>query len=81
MTDAIANIVDRSAQTSQGTAVASIMVYVDFDPGSDSRIKIAAEWAAKFGRFSSALQAGCRDAKSESGSPPSWHGPKTGLTE
>ena len=25
------------------------MVYVDFDPGSDDRIKIAADWAAKFG--------------------------------
>ena len=49
MTDAIANVADRSPQTSLGTAVASIMVYVDFDPGSDDRIKIAADWAAKFG--------------------------------
>jgi nucleotide-binding universal stress UspA family protein len=49
MADAIANVADRPAQTSLGTAVASIMVYVDFDPGSDDRIKIAADWAAKFG--------------------------------
>jgi len=49
MTDAIANVADRSPQTSLGTAVAGIMVYVDFDPGSDDRIKIAADWAAKFG--------------------------------
>ncbi len=49
MTDAIANVADRSAETFHGTAVASIMVYVDFDPGSDDRIKIAADWAAKFG--------------------------------
>jgi hypothetical protein len=49
MIDAIANVADRSAQTLQATAVASIMVYVDFDSGSDSRIRIAAEWAAKFG--------------------------------
>ena len=49
MIEAIANIVERSAQTPLGTAVASIMVYVDFDPGSDERIKIAADWAAKFG--------------------------------
>ena len=49
MIDAIANVADPSAQTSQGTAVASIMVYVDFDFGSDTRIKIAADWAAKFG--------------------------------
>jgi hypothetical protein len=25
------------------------MVYVDFDPGSDQRIKIAADWVARFG--------------------------------
>jgi nucleotide-binding universal stress UspA family protein len=49
MADAIANVADRSAQTFLGTAVASIMVNADFDPGSDDRIKIAADWAAKFG--------------------------------
>ena len=49
MTDAIANVFERSAQTSLGTAVASIIVYVDFDPGSNDRIMIAANWAAKFG--------------------------------
>ena len=49
MTDAIANVAERSAQTSLGTAVASIMVYVDFDSGSDDRIKIAANLARKFG--------------------------------
>ena len=49
MTDAIADIAERSAPPSLGTAVACIMVYVDFDPGSDDRIKIAADWAAKFG--------------------------------
>ena len=49
MTDAIADIAERSVQPSLGTAVACIMVHVDFDPGSDDRIKIAADWAAKFG--------------------------------
>ena len=49
MTDAIADIAERSAPPSLGTAVVCIMVYVDFDPGSDDRIKIAADWAAKFG--------------------------------
>ena len=49
MTDSIANVANRSAQTSVATPVATIMVYVDFDSGSDSRIKIAADWAAKFG--------------------------------
>ena len=49
MIDVIANVADQSAQTTQGAAVASIMVYVDFDSGSDTRIKIAADWAAKFG--------------------------------
>ena len=48
MTDAIADIAERSAPPSLGTAVACIMVYVDFDPGSDNRIKIAADWARKF---------------------------------
>ena len=49
MTDTLANVVERPAGTALGTAVASIMVYVDFDPGSDQRIKIAVDWAAKFG--------------------------------
>lgn len=49
MTDAIAHVADRSAQPALGTAVASIMVYVDFDPGCDDRIKIAVDWAARFG--------------------------------
>ena len=48
MTDAIADIAQRSIQPSLGTAVASVMVHVDFDVGSDNRIKIAADWARKF---------------------------------
>ena len=48
MTDAIASVAAPLAQTALGTAV-SIMVYVDFDPGSDPRIKITADWAAKYG--------------------------------
>ena len=49
MNEAIANVAERSTQTPLATAVASIMVYVDLDPGSDDRIKIAVDWAAKFG--------------------------------
>ena len=49
MIDVIANAADAPVQMSSETAVASVMVYVDFDPGSDDRITIAADWAAKFG--------------------------------
>ena len=48
MTDTIASVAASLAQTALGTA-ASIMVYVDFDPGSDARIKIGADWAARYG--------------------------------
>src|SRR5215470_5418516 len=49
MANAEAEIVERSAKMKLGPAVAAIVVYVDFDPGSDGRIRIAADWAAKFG--------------------------------
>ena len=49
MTDAVAEPIDRSGQHVRATAVASIAVYVDFDSGSDGRIRVAADWAAKFG--------------------------------
>src|SRR6516162_10101422 len=49
MANAAAEVVERSAKTKLGPAVAAIAVYVDFDPGSDGRIRIAADWAAKFG--------------------------------
>ncbi len=49
MTDTLANVAELPARMALGTAVASIMVYVDFDPGSDDRIKIAVNWATKFG--------------------------------
>jgi len=49
MADAGAELVKRSGLRARGASVASIAVYVDFDPGSDGRIKIAADWAAKFG--------------------------------
>ena len=49
MADAAAELVKRSGLRARGASVASIAVYVDFDPGSDGRIKIAADWAAKFG--------------------------------
>ena len=49
MTDAIVHVADQLAPPALGTAVASIMVYVDFDPGCDDRIKIAVDWTAKFG--------------------------------
>ena len=42
-------VVERSTNTRLAAAVVSIAVYVDFDSGSDGRIKIAADWAAKFG--------------------------------
>jgi hypothetical protein len=48
MTDTLVNVAEQPTQTALGTAVSSIMVYVDFDPGCDDRIKIAADWAAKF---------------------------------
>ncbi len=48
MSDTVANVAGRSLQGSPGTAVASVMVHVDFDVGSDNRIKIAADWARKF---------------------------------
>ena len=81
MTDTLANVVERPARTALGTAVASIMVYVDFDPGSDQRIKIAVDWAAKSAQLSSAWQAGCLGAKSVAGSLLNWNGPKIGMTE
>src|SRR5215470_10640823 len=49
MTNAAAEIMERSTKTKLGLAVASIAVYVGFDSGSDGRIRIAADWAAKFG--------------------------------
>ena len=81
MTDAIAHVADRSAQPALGTAVASIMVYVDFDPGCDDRIKIAVDWAARLAQLLSALQAGCLGAKLGAGSLLNWNGPKIGATE
>jgi hypothetical protein len=49
MADAAAEVVERSDKNSRAAAVASIAVYVDFDSGSDGRIRIAADWAANFG--------------------------------
>jgi len=49
MTDTLAKVAERPARTALGTAVASIMVYVDFDLGCDDRIRIAVDWAAIFG--------------------------------
>jgi nucleotide-binding universal stress UspA family protein len=49
MPDSLANIAEqRPGQTAMDAAVASILVYVDFDAESDNRIKIAADWARKF---------------------------------
>jgi len=47
MTDTLANAAKPSREALRAV-VASMMVYVDFDSGSDHRIKIAADWAAKF---------------------------------
>ena len=49
MADAAAEVVERSDINRLAAAVASIAVYVDFDSGSDGRIRIAADWAANFG--------------------------------
>jgi len=49
MADAAAELVGRSSERALSVPVASIAVYVDFDSGSDARITIAADWAAKFG--------------------------------
>ena len=46
MTDRVANVGERPSQAA--LAPASIMVYVDFDAGCDDRIRLAANWAAKF---------------------------------
>jgi len=49
MSDTLANIAEqRPAQIAVDVAVASILVYVDFDTQSDNRIEIAADWARKF---------------------------------
>jgi nucleotide-binding universal stress UspA family protein len=48
MTDKVMNVAERAPQTALRTSPASIMVYVDFDAGCNKRIKIAADWAAKF---------------------------------
>ena len=49
MANTATEVVERSTKTKLGLAVAAIAVYVDFDPGSDGRIRIAADWAVKFG--------------------------------
>lgn len=46
MADTLTRAIERIAQTAP--APASIMVHVDFDAGSDERITLAADWAAKF---------------------------------
>ena len=48
MTDTVINVAERAPQAAWAAAPASIMVYVDFDAGCDKRIKVAADWAAKF---------------------------------
>jgi len=48
MKDTAAKVEERSIQAPPPMAVASVMVHVDFDAGSDNRIKIAADWARKF---------------------------------
>ena len=48
MAETVTSVVERFSQTPALTAVASVIVHVDFDAGSDNRIKIAADWARKF---------------------------------
>jgi hypothetical protein len=48
MTDTLPSVAGRLPQASLAATPASVMVYVDFDVGCDKRIKIAADWAAKF---------------------------------
>ena len=48
MADTVMNVAERAPQAAWAAAPASIMVYVDFDAGCDKRIKVAADWAAKF---------------------------------
>ena len=48
MTDKVMNVAKRAPQAALRTSPASIMVYVEFNAGCDKRIKIAADWAAKF---------------------------------
>jgi hypothetical protein len=49
MKNTLANSAEqRPGQVAVDVAVASILVYVDFDAQSDNRIKIAADWARKF---------------------------------
>jgi nucleotide-binding universal stress UspA family protein len=49
MMDVSASVPERVLRASPATAVASVMVYVDFDDHSDHRIRIAAELASRFG--------------------------------
>jgi hypothetical protein len=48
MMDTVTSVAGRPPQAAWAAAPASIMVYVDFDAGCDKRIKVAADWAAKF---------------------------------
>ena len=45
----VANLAERPAEALVGAGVASIMVYVDLDPGCEARINIAADLAARSG--------------------------------
>jgi nucleotide-binding universal stress UspA family protein len=49
MSAKVANLAERPAEPLVGAGVASIMVYVDFDPGCEARINIAADLAARSG--------------------------------
>ena len=81
MTDRVANVGERPSQAALGLAPASIMVHVDFDAGSDERITLAADWAAK---FNAALIGGRRLGAWAGNRRPvcrsNWNDPKKGPT-
>ena len=43
MADAAVDLAERSTQRRRTTGVATIAVYIDFDPGCDGQIRIAAD--------------------------------------
>ena len=81
MTDTVTNVAERVPQAAWAAAPASIMVYVDFDAGCDKRIKVAADWAAKFNVALIGVAGWSPGGKPAVGLVLNWNGPKTGVTE
>lgn len=81
MTDKVMNVAERAPQTALRISPASIMVYVDFDTGCDKRIKIAADWAAKFNAALIGVAGWLPGGKPAAGLRLNWNRPKTRVIE